>query len=70
MCGLCGILNMQKDSIVSTAVLSAMTVRLAHRGPDDQGIFTDRFVGFGHCRLSILDVANGKQPLTNEDGTI
>ncbi|HEY0281063.1 MAG TPA: asparagine synthase (glutamine-hydrolyzing), partial [Rhizomicrobium sp.] len=70
MCGLCGILNMQKDSIVSTAVLSAMTVRLAHRGPDDQGIFTDRFVGFGHCRLSILDVANGKQPLTNEDGTV
>jgi asparagine synthase (glutamine-hydrolysing) len=43
---------------------------ITHRGPDDEGIFMDRPVGLGHRRLSIVDVAAGHQPMTNEDGTL
>jgi asparagine synthase (glutamine-hydrolysing) len=43
---------------------------ITHRGPDDDGIFIDGPVGLGHRRLSIVDVAAGHQPMTNEDGTL
>ena len=43
---------------------------LRHRGPDDEGITWDRGIGFGHRRLSIIDVAGGHQPISNEDGSI
>ncbi len=43
---------------------------IQHRGPDDTGIFLKNNVGFGHRRLSIIDLGNGQQPLSNEDGTI
>jgi len=41
-----------------------------HRGPDDADIWRHENVGFGHRRLSIIDVAGGHQPLANEDGTV
>src|SRR5262245_66233342 len=41
-----------------------------HRGPDDRGAHTDGPMSFGMRRLSIIDVAGGHQPLTNEDGTL
>jgi asparagine synthase (glutamine-hydrolysing) len=47
-----------------------MTSALRHRGPDGQGIFHDRDVGFGHRRLSIIDLDGGGQPMANEDGSI
>jgi asparagine synthase (glutamine-hydrolysing) len=43
---------------------------ITHRGPDDAGIYIDGNVGLGHRRLSIVDVAAGQQPMTNEDGTL
>jgi asparagine synthase (glutamine-hydrolysing) len=43
---------------------------ITHRGPDDDGLFFDGVVGLGHRRLSIVDVAAGHQPMTNEDGTL
>jgi asparagine synthase (glutamine-hydrolysing) len=43
---------------------------LTHRGPDDAGLFVDGNIGLGHRRLSIVDVAAGHQPMTNEDGTL
>lgn len=43
---------------------------IAHRGPDDVGLFIDGTVGLGHRRLSIVDVAAGHQPMTNEDDTL
>ena len=43
---------------------------ITHRGPDEAGIFIDRNVGLGHRRLSIVDVASGQQPMTNEDSSL
>jgi asparagine synthase (glutamine-hydrolysing) len=47
-----------------------MNEPLCHRGPDDDGYFQDGPVGFAHRRLSIIDLATGKQPITNEDGSV
>ena len=47
-----------------------MTSVLAHRGPDDEGIYINMDVGFGHRRLSIIDLEGGQQPMSNEDGTL
>jgi len=41
-----------------------------YRGPDDEGLFIDNGIGLGHRRLSIVDVAAGHQPMTNEDGSL
>src|SRR5215216_7021748 len=43
---------------------------IRHRGPDDEGLYVSGPVGLGHRRLSIVDVAAGHQPMTNEDGTL
>ena len=47
-----------------------MTLVLAHRGPDDQGLFMNHKVGFGHRRLSIIDLDGGQQPISNEDKSL
>ncbi|MGB9405369.1 MAG: hypothetical protein WCA98_17680, partial [Candidatus Acidiferrales bacterium] len=47
-----------------------MAETIIHRGPDDEGIFTDAGLGFGFRRLSIIDLAGGHQPLSNEDGSL
>ena len=43
---------------------------ITHRGPDDEGLYLNGTVGLGHRRLSIVDVAAGHQPMTNEDGRL
>lgn len=70
MCGICGVFDFDKERPVAPATVEAMTARLAHRGPDDSGIYVDRFVGLGHRRLSVIDLAGGRQPLGNEDGSV
>lgn len=48
-----------------------MTARLAHRGPDGQGLHSEPALAFGHRRLSIIDLSErGRQPMSNEDGTV
>jgi len=47
-----------------------MTRTLVHRGPDEEGYFTDGPAGLGMRRLRIIDLAGGKQPIANEDGTV
>ncbi len=64
MCGVCGYVGIREDGL-----LEAMTDALAHRGPDDFGLFRDGDVGLGHRRLSIIDVAGGQQPIENEDSS-
>ena len=44
-----------------------MSSNLSHRGPDDGGDYNDEFISLGFRRLSILDVENGNQPMTNKD---
>lgn len=70
MCGIAGVLNLDGQS-VSPEVLSKMTAILKHRGPDDEGQYIDGGLGFGHRRLSIIDLsAAGHQPMSNEDGSV
>jgi len=47
-----------------------MAGALEHRGPDEFGLYRDPHAGLAHARLSIVDLASGQQPLSNEDGTI
>ena len=71
MCGINGIAFSSKSGqLVSRPVLEAMRDVITHRGPDEEGIFIDRNVGLGHRRLSIVDVASGHQPMTNEDASL
>jgi len=70
MCGICGIATPSSSEPVSAALLQAMCRTIVHRGPDDEGIFAWKRAGLGVRRLSIIDLAGGHQPLSNEDGTI
>ena len=71
MCGINGIaLSGRSDSRLDQELIMRMRDCLVHRGPDDSGLFLDRNVGLGHRRLSIVDVAGGHQPMTNEDNTL
>ena len=66
MCGICGFANYRNDEL-----LKGMASRLAHRGPDEDGFFTEgEKVSLGMRRLKIIDLATGSQPITNEDGFI
>ena len=70
MCGIAGILNASPDEPVATQALQAMTDALAHRGPDAEGQVVRGSVALGHRRLSIIDLATGDQPMSNEDGSV
>jgi len=65
MCGITGILSPDRREVIVP-----MTRCLTHRGPDDEGFFDDGVVALGQRRLSIIDLAGGKQPIANEDGTL
>ncbi|MCA1816663.1 MAG: asparagine synthase (glutamine-hydrolyzing) [Acidobacteria bacterium] len=70
MCGISGIaFSSRSGRSVDAAVLRRMCDSIRHRGPDDEGYFVRGAVGLGMRRLSIVDVAGGHQPMTNEDGT-
>jgi len=70
MCGVAGKLANAPDAPIDRRLLVAMADKLAHRGPDADGYYVAPGIGLAHRRLSILDVAAGHQPLTNEDGTV
>lgn len=71
MCGINGIaFSSRSGRTVDRALLERMRDVITYRGPDDQGSFIDGTVGLGHRRLSIVDVAAGHQPMTNEDGAL
>jgi asparagine synthase (glutamine-hydrolysing) len=70
MCGICGQFRFQRDSIVSPALVREMADTIRHRGPDDEGFYIADQIGLGFRRLSIIDLAGGHQPLSNEDGTV
>ncbi|HET9529220.1 MAG TPA: asparagine synthetase B, partial [Blastocatellia bacterium] len=71
MCGFCGIAVPGKlNRNVDQSALLNMRDSLAHRGPDDAGLFIAGRVGLGHRRLSIVDLGGGHQPMSNEDETV
>ena len=69
MCGICGIYHFHNQP-VNRALLDAMTDVMRHRGPDGEGRYVSGRVGFGHRRLSIIDLEGGTQPISNETDTI
>src|SRR5262249_11435821 len=68
MCGIAGIYNRDRRP-VDKRLLKRMGDVLSHRGPDDEGNYTDGNVGFAFRRLSIIDLDGGHQPILNEDGS-
>jgi asparagine synthase (glutamine-hydrolysing) len=70
MCGIAGIIERERDRRVNREAVAAMTAALSHRGPDDEGTHFDGPVGLGHRRLAVIDLATGRQPMSNDDGSI
>jgi asparagine synthase (glutamine-hydrolysing) len=67
MCGICGKWSRKGVSRLS---LEKMLETIHHRGPDDEGLYLGAQIGMGNRRLSVIDLETGKQPISNEDGTI
>jgi len=70
MCGIAGIYDPEHSLGISTDVLRRMSGVIRHRGPDDEGFHEDGVVALAMRRLSIIDLQTGKQPVSNEDGTV
>ncbi len=70
MCGIVGIVYKDINRRCDESVLMSMRDTQIHRGPDGEGIFIDGNVGLGHRRLSIIDLGGGRQPMSNEDGSV
>jgi asparagine synthase (glutamine-hydrolysing) len=75
MCGIVGVFSRESDQAVSESDLVAMRDEMTFRGPDDAGVAIFRqeglFVGFGHRRLSIIDLSPlGRQPMSTADDTL
>jgi asparagine synthase (glutamine-hydrolysing) len=69
MCGIAGIVRVDGRPVFEHEV-RAMCGAMTHRGPDEEGVFLGDGVGLGMRRLSIIDLQNGQQPVSNEDGTV
>lgn len=70
MCGIVGIFDLQGTSEIDRNVLSRMNESQFHRGPDEGGLHTEPGLGFGHRRLSIIDLSSGQQPMHSRDGNV
>ncbi len=70
MCGICGVWYFDRQTPVDIHLLRRMTDQIRHRGPDEDGFYTEGSVGLGFRRLSIIDVAGSHQPMTNENQSV
>src|SRR3974390_1695850 len=68
MCGVAGFVLL--DQKAEPALVRAMCDRIRHRGPDDEGYYTDGACALGIRRLSIIDLSGGSQPIANEDRSL
>lgn len=69
MCGIAGIMT-SDAAAPRDEVLLRMIEIMRHRGPDDMDMWSAPHIGLGFCRLSIVDVEAGRQPISNEDGSV
>ena len=69
MCGICGVVY-KDGGKVDRARLKSANDLIAHRGPDDEGFFTDEYAGLAMRRLAIIDIATGQQPISSPDGNV
>jgi asparagine synthase (glutamine-hydrolysing) len=70
MCGICGMFYPNREQRAQRQTLATMNQQITHRGPDDDGFFVEENVGLAMRRLSIIDIATGHQPLSNESENI
>lgn len=70
MCGIAGILHLRGQESVSDEIIRRMTRAILHRGPDEEGYFHRPGLALGMRRLSIVGLADGQQPVFNEDGKV
>ncbi len=70
MCGIAGVVDAEGLADGDRAAIDAMLDTLRHRGPDDRGAQAFSHAVLGHTRLSIIDLAGGHQPMSNEDGSV
>src|SRR5262245_3101806 len=72
MCGIAGIVAADSLALDESAASRVVRMRdvIAHRGPDEEGLFCDGVAALAHRRLSIVDLSAGQQPLSNEDGSV
>jgi len=70
MCGICGKYTTDQAGRPDGDLLRKMAGAMIHRGPDEEGFFCEGPIGLGHRRLSIIDLATGRQPMANEDETV
>src|SRR5262245_16394300 len=69
-CGIGGTFRYGEGAPAGVEVMRRMTDRIAHRGPDDDGMYSDADVTLGFRRLSIIDLTTGHQPIHNEDKSV
>jgi asparagine synthase (glutamine-hydrolysing) len=69
VCGIAGLIG-RRDESVEGADVHRMCQTIVHRGPDDEGIYAKGSAGLGMRRLSIIDLAGGRQPIHNEDKSV
>ncbi len=70
MCGIAGFSDPGLDASAAAERLQPMLAAIRHRGPDDEGALVEPGIALGMRRLSIIDLATGRQPIHNEDRTI
>ena len=70
MCGFAGWYSLKKHTRNNKRIIKKMTKTLKYRGPDQKGFYFSEHLLLGHRRLSIIDIKNGKQPMTYEGYTI
>lgn len=70
MCGIVGKLSFHPEREIPAALVSDMLLTIAHRGPDADQVYVSGPIGLGHRRLSIIDLAAGTQPMSNEDDSL
>lgn len=70
MCGIVGIFDLSEKREINRDLLSRMNETQFHRGPDEGGLHIEAGLGFGHRRLSIIDLTSGQQPMISHDQNV